>query len=153
MSYHNGSVWPHDNAVIAMGLARYGFKSEALRVLAGLFDATLFLDLHRLPELFCGFTRRPGEGPGLYPVACAPQAWSVASVFLLLQACLGIRINGRAGRIVFSNPSLPEFLREVRIRNLRVGDGSVDLLLQRHPQDVSISLLRKEGRVALDVRK
>ncbi len=153
MSYHNGSVWPHDNAVLAMGLARYGLKSEALRILAGLFDATLFLDLHRLPELFCGFTRRPGEGPGLYPVACAPQAWSVASVFLLLQACLGIRISGREGRVTFSTPSLPEFLREVRIRNLRVGDGIVDLLLQRHPQDVSISLLRKEGRVALVVRK
>lgn len=153
MSYHNGSVWPHDNAVIAMGLARYGLKNEALRILAGLFDATLFLDLHRLPELFCGFTRRPGEGPSLYPVACSPQAWSVASVFLLLQACLGIQINGRDGRITFDNPSLPEFLREVRIRNLRVRDGSVDLLLQRHPQDVSISVLRKEGRVALVVRK
>jgi len=153
MSYHNGSVWPHDNAVIAMGLARYGLKNEALRILAGLFDATLFLDLHRLPELFCGFTRRPGEGPSLYPVACAPQAWSVASVFLLLQACLGIQINGRDGRITFANPSLPEFLREVRIRNLRVRDGSVDLLLQRHPRDVSISVLRKEGRVALVVRK
>ncbi|MDE3019372.1 MAG: amylo-alpha-1,6-glucosidase [Nitrospirota bacterium] len=153
MSYHNGSVWPHDNAVIAMGLARYGLKNEALRILAGLFDATLFLDLHRLPELFCGFTRRPGEGPGLYPVACSPQAWSVASVYLLLQACLGIQIDGREGRITLSNPSLPEFLQEVRIRNLRVKDGSVDLLLQRHPQDVSISVLRKEGRVTLVARK
>lgn len=153
MSYHNGSVWPHDNAIIAMGLARYGLKSEALRILAGLFDATLFLDLHRLPELFCGFTRRPGAGPSLYPIACAPQAWSAASVFLLLQACLGIEINGREGRITFSNPCLPESLREVRIRNLRVGDGSVDLLLKRNPQSVSINLLQKEGRAVLIVKQ
>src|SRR5262249_43161444 len=81
MSYHNGSVWPHDNAIIASGLARYGLKIAAGRILAGLFDASLFVDLRRLPELFCGFDRRPGEGPTLYPVACAPQAWSAGAPF------------------------------------------------------------------------
>jgi glycogen debranching enzyme len=153
MSYHNGSIWPHDNAMIAMGLARYGLMSEVLPIVSGLFDATLTLDLHRLPELFCGFVRRPGIGPSLYPVACSPQAWAVASVYLLLQAVLGIHIDGAAGRMTFANPLLPEFLDEVRIRNLTVGSGSVDLLVQRHPHDVSISTLRKDGPVEIVIKK
>jgi glycogen debranching enzyme len=153
MSYHNGSIWPHDNALIAMGLARYGLKDEALQILSAMYDATLFLDLHRLPELFCGFVRRGGEGPGLYPVACAPQAWAVASVFLFLQACLGIEVNGLERRMTFCNPCLPESLRELRIKNFRIGNGSIDLLLERHPHDVSISTLRKEGRIELIVKK
>src|SRR5213075_1138820 len=93
MSYHNGSVWPHDNALIAAGFGRYGFKESAAMVLAGLLDASLFFDLHRLPELFCGFPRRAGESPTLYPVACAPQAWAAGAVFLLLEACLGLSVS------------------------------------------------------------
>src|SRR5262249_27503072 len=87
MAYHNGSVWPHDNALIALGLARYGLAEEALAIWAGLFEAGLYFDLHRMPELFCGFPKDPGEGPVGYPVACSPQAWSAASVFLLFPAC------------------------------------------------------------------
>src|SRR5262245_53561970 len=94
MSYHNGSVWPHDNALIASGMARFGFTAGALEIATRLFDASQHMDLFRLPELFCGFERRPGEGPTLYPVACSPQAWAAASVFLLLQSCLGLRIDG-----------------------------------------------------------
>jgi glycogen debranching enzyme len=150
MSYHNGSVWPHDNALIAWGMARYGFKAPVHNILTGLFDASLFVELHRLPELFCGFVRRPGEGPTLYPVACAPQAWAAGSVFLLLQACLGLSIHGAEGRIRFSSPTLPEFLQEVRIENLRVGKATVDLLLQRHPQDVSIRVLRMDGQIIIE---
>jgi len=86
MSYHNGSIWPHDNALIAAGFARYGLKREAAKLFSGLFDASVFFDLHRLPELFCGFRRRAGESPTLYPVSCAPQAWASAAVFLLLQS-------------------------------------------------------------------
>ncbi|HEV2211701.1 MAG TPA: amylo-alpha-1,6-glucosidase, partial [Verrucomicrobiae bacterium] len=89
MSYHNGSVWPHDNALIACGMARYGLGGYAAGVFTGLFETVLLMDLHHLPELFCGFDRRPGEGPTLYPVACLPQAWSAASVFMLLGASLG----------------------------------------------------------------
>jgi glycogen debranching enzyme len=143
MSYHNGSVWPHDNALIAYGLARYGFKDAVLKVFQGLFDASVPADFHRLPELFCGFPRRPGEGPTLYPVACSPQSWSSASIYLLLQACLGIEINGRDGTIQFTNPVLPAFLQEVRITNLKIGKGSIDLLLQYHDHDVGINVLRK----------
>jgi glycogen debranching enzyme len=117
--------------------------------LTGLFDASLFVDLHRMPELFCGFPRRPGAGPTLYPVACAPQSWAAASVFLLLQACLGLSIKGPLGQLVFSYPHLPEFLEKVQIRNLRLGKGFVDLSIQRYPQNVSISIDRREGNVEI----
>jgi glycogen debranching enzyme len=150
MGYHNGSVWPHDNALIAAGLARYGLKDSVLGVMTGLFDASLFFDLHRLPELYCGFGRRPGEGPTLYPVACAPQAWAAASVFLLLQACLGLTINAPEGQLCFAYPLLPTFLKEVQVRGLKVGAASIDLLLLRHGHDVGINVLRREGR--LEVR-
>jgi glycogen debranching enzyme len=149
MSYHNGSVWPHDNALIACGMSRYGLRESVLKVLTGLFDASLFVNLHRMPELFCGFPRRPGAGPTLYPVACAPQSWAAASVFLLLQACLGLSIKGPLGQLVFSYPHLPEFLEKVQIRNLRLGKGFVDLSIQRYPQNVSISIDRREGNVEI----
>jgi glycogen debranching enzyme len=147
MSYHNGSVWPHDNALIAAGFARYGFRDLAVRPFAGLFDASVFMDVHRLPELFCGFHRRTGEGPTLYPVACAPQAWATASVFLLLQATLGLEIEADRSRLVFTRPALPEFLESVRIRNLKVGEGSVDVLVERYADDVGINVLRRRGRI------
>jgi glycogen debranching enzyme len=149
MSYHNGSVWPHDNALIGAGLARYGLKNEVLRILTAFYDASRFVDLHRLPELFCGFARRPAEGPTLYPVACAPQSWSAATVFLLLQASLGLDIDAPERRIRFLYPLLPDFLKEVHIHNLRVGDSVVDLLFLRHDQDVGINVLRREGPVEI----
>ncbi|MBW2040177.1 MAG: amylo-alpha-1,6-glucosidase, partial [Deltaproteobacteria bacterium] len=149
MSYHNGSVWPHDNAIIAAGLARYGLKVEALKILTGLFDASLFFDLHRLPELFSGFLRRPGESPTLYPVSCAPQSWASGAVLLLLQACLGMEVRGSERKVVFSNPCLPEFLQEVQIKGLLVGEASLDLSLVRHHDDVGINVLRKEGQVSV----
>jgi glycogen debranching enzyme len=149
MSYHNGSVWPHDNALIAMGFARYGLKSMAAALLAGLFDASLFFDQHRLPELFCGFPRRHGESPTLYPVSCAPQSWASGAVLLLLQACLGLQIQEAERRLVFTNPFLPEFLKEVQIKGLRVGEASLDLVLARQAQDVGINVLRREGQVAI----
>ena len=154
MSYHNGSVWPHDNALIAAGLARYGLKEEAVRILIGLLDASLFFDLHRLPELFCGFPRRPGESPTLYPVACSPQAWAAGAAFLLLESCLGLRVQGAQRRVVFSNPFLPQSLKQVSIRSLRVGDASIDLLATRHDEgDVGINVVRREGAVDVVVLK
>lgn len=154
MSYHNGSVWPHDNALIAAGFARYGLKESAAMVLAGLLDATLFLDLHRLPELFCGFPRRPGESPTLYPVACAPQAWASAAIFLLLEACLGLSVSAPEQTLVFSKPVLPGFLPKVSIRGLKVGDARVDLLLTRHDEgDVGVNVLRRDGSLDVVVLK
>ena len=147
MAYHNGSIWPHDNALIAAGLARYGFRDEALAVLGGLFDASLSMDLHRLPELFCGFAREPGEGPISYPVACAPQSWAAASVFLLLQAALGLEILAAQGLVRFTRPKLPAFIDELVISGLRVGSSAVDLALERHDLDVGINVVRKRGNV------
>jgi len=149
MSYHNGSIWPHDNALTAYGLSRYGLREPVLKILTGLFEASLFIDLHRLPELFCRFPRRPGEGPALYPVACAPQSWAAAAVFLLLQACLGLSVRGHSSQISLAHPLLPPFLQEVSIKNLRVGQGSVDLCIRRHAQDASVNIARRQGKVEI----
>jgi glycogen debranching enzyme len=153
MGYHTGAIWPHDNALIALGLAGYGFQHKAAELLAGLFEASLHFDLHRMPELFCGFQQLPGEGPILYPLACSPQAWSAASVFLLLQACLGLDIKVADTQVCFVRPHLPPSLQELRIHNLEVGDGTVDLLFVRHESDVSLTVLRREGNVQILVIK
>ncbi|HWG51659.1 MAG TPA: hypothetical protein VN677_00030, partial [Gemmatimonadaceae bacterium] len=153
MSYHNGSIWPHDNALIAAGFSRYGLRDQAVQVLAGLFDASLWFDLHRQPELFCGFHRRAGESPTRYPVSCAPQSWAAAAVFLLLQACLGLDVRGCDRKLIFSRPILPDFLQEVRIDNLQVGDATVDLLLVRHEHDVAVNVLRREGDLSIVMMK
>jgi glycogen debranching enzyme len=151
MSYHDGSVWPHDNALAAAGLARYGLRTEALRVLDALFDLSKVVDLNRLPELFCGFHRRPGEGPTRYPVACAPQAWSAATVFLLLQACLGLEVRADPPQIRFTAPRLPDYLHEVRIDNLRVGAATVDLLLRHGDRGVGVDVLRRDGAAEVHI--
>lgn len=147
MSYHNGSVWPHDNAIVAAGLAAYGQKDLAMQVLSGLFDATLFTHLHRLPELFCGFTRAPAQGPTLYPVACSPQAWASGAVFMLLQALMGLEVDALQQRVLLHHAVLPPYLHEVCVRNLRVGNATVDFRLIRHTYDVGVSVTRKEGSV------
>jgi len=147
MSYHNGSVWPHDNALIAWGMGRYGYRAAACRVLEDLFQASLHVDLHRLPELFCGFVKRPGSGPTQYPVACNPQAWASASIYLLLEACLGLEIDALAGQVRLDRPRLPSFLEELRIYDLRVGDASMDLIIRRHGGDITVEMPRREGRV------
>ena len=147
MSYHNGSIWPHDNALIAAGFARYGFHDEALAVLTAMFEASGSMHLRRLPELFCGFGRERGEGPIAYPVACHPQAWASGSVLLLLQAALGLEIRAADRVVTFTRPRLPDYLDQVRIRNLRVGPHMVDLLLGRHDHDVGINVVRRTGPV------
>ncbi|HEV3004703.1 MAG TPA: amylo-alpha-1,6-glucosidase [Pirellulales bacterium] len=153
MSYHNGSVWPHDNSLIALGLARYGFVEMAIQIWMGLFEAALRFELHRMPELFCGFSPSAGEGPVSYPVACAPQAWSAASVFLLFQACLGLEVNATEARVCFTSPRLPAALTELRIQNLEVAGTSLDLLLVRHEHDVGVNVLRREGEAQVLVVK
>ena len=149
MSYHNGSVWPHDNALIAAGFARYGFHEAAARVLTALFEASLHFDLRRTPELYCGFARTRDAGPTLYPVACAPQSWAAAAPFLMLASCLGLKIDAPRGRLSIVCPSLPEFLDEVHLKNLRVGDACVSLRLDRNGPRVDVSVLERRG--ALDV--
>ncbi len=153
MSYHNGSVWPHDNAIIAAGLARYGSRRLTSRLFEGLLEASRFVEFRRLPELFCGFERRPDEGPTIYPVACAPQAWASGAVFQLLQAALGLSLDGRRREVSFAHPFLPESIPELRITGLRLGDSTLDLLLENHPHDMGITVLRREGDVRVLVIK
>ena len=153
MSYHNGSIWPHDNALIAAGFADYGFDDLGLRLFEAMLGASETVDLHRLPELFCGFSRRPGEGPTLYPVACAPQSWAAAAVFMLLGSALGITIDGARGEVSLCHPVLPPAIGDLRITGLEVGSGRVDLLFENHPHDVGLTVLRREGEVRVVVVK
>lgn len=153
MSYHNGSVWPHDTAMIAEGFSRYGFKGPALKLFNSLLDASVFMDLCRLPELFCGFDRRIGEGPTLYPVACSPQAWAAGSVFMLLKSVLGLTLHGLSSQVHFHYPVLPRSLEWLQIRKLKVGGGEVDILVTRQRGDVSVTLLRREGEVEVAILK
>ena len=151
MSYHNGSIWPHDNGLIALGLARYGAMDGVERIFRGLTDAAAYMDLRRLPELFCGFTRKQGRGPTLYPVACTPQAWASATPFSLLDASLGFEFNPQFGEIRLRNPRLPAFLNDVTIRGLTLGNGSVDFAVRRHGTEVSLQILRCEGDIRVSV--
>jgi glycogen debranching enzyme len=153
MSYHDGSVWPHDNALIAAGFARYGLRGAAARILSSLYDATLSFDLHRPPELFCGFPRRTGESPTLYPVSCSPQAWASGAVFLMLRACLGLDIDAPNRRLTFTNPMLPDAVDTMRINGLTVRDACVDLAFARHGDDVGINVMRRQGDCAVVVQK
>jgi glycogen debranching enzyme len=151
MSYHNGSVWPHDNALIALGLARYGLKREVEQVFAGLFEAASYMDLRRLPELFCGFRRGRGRGPTLYPVACSPQAWASATPFTLLEASLGLEFDVPKKEIRLRNPRLPHFLDSITLRHLQLGRSSADIRLRRHNEEVSIEILRTHGDIQVSL--
>ncbi|MDI4658936.1 amylo-alpha-1,6-glucosidase [Xanthobacter autotrophicus] len=149
MSYHNGSIWPHDNAVIAMGLARYGFRREAARIFEGLLQASISFDLRRLPELFCGFSRQRSQGPVSYPVACAPQAWAAAAPLALLQATLGLGFDIDARRVTFARPELPDFLDELVLRRLTLGGEMLDVRIVRAGGSPALSVLDRRGDIAL----
>src|SRR5262249_30206946 len=133
MSYHDGSVWPHDNALIAQGLADYGMKDRTITILKALLDASELLEMHRLPELFCGFARRPGEGPTLYPVACSPPAWAVGATFPLLQSCLGLSLHAPENEIRITHPVLPDGLLWVAVSSLRLGNAVADITFHARP--------------------
>jgi len=152
MSYHNGSIWPHDNGLIALGFARYGLQPSAARVFSALFDAATYMDLRRLPELFCGFPRRERNAPTQYPVACSPQAWASATSLCLLQASLGLELLDRTGEVKFYRPVLPDFLDHVRVRNLRLSTGSVDVLLHRQDNNVGVTVTRRDGDIVVVTR-
>jgi glycogen debranching enzyme len=138
MSYHNGSVWPHDTAICAAGMAYYGHRTAAAHVLNESFAAALHFGL-RLPELFCGFARAPGDPPVGYPVACLPQAWSSGAVFMMLQASLGVRIDGWRNEIHVEHPALPPGVEQLVVHGLAVGEAKVDLLFQLSGDRVAVS--------------
>ena len=147
MSYHNGSVWPHDNALIGLGLARYGHRDAAARILHGLFDAAVQIDLRRLPELFCGFARRRGQAPTFYPVACSPQAWAAAAPLGLLQACLGIGFDPAGRAVRFDGPVLPAFTDSIILRNLAIGEARLDVCLRGAGPGAGMQVLKREGDI------
>ncbi len=151
VSYHNGSIWPHDNAFLAQGLGKYGFKKHLNRLLRVIFEASVYFHLHRLPELFCGFSRRPGQGPTPYPVACNPQAWAAGAVFWFLEACLGLEFKDHS--LYFRHPSLPSFLKVLKIRNLSIEEYEIDFDLVNHGNDVTINVLRKPRDINLVIVK
>jgi glycogen debranching enzyme len=153
MSYHNGSIWPHDGALVAMGLAKYGYKHEVEKIFNGLFRAAIYMENLRMPEVFCGFGRREGEAPTLYPHACAPQAWAAGCVYSLVQSLLGLEIDAAKRNVSFEFPRLPETIETMRIHGLEVDGGTVDLEVQNYHSDVSIQVVKREPKVTVTVAK
>jgi len=152
MSYHNGSVWPHDNAIAAAGLRRTSNRDGIVKILEGLVQAAAHLKTGSLPELFCGFVRDERLGPVPYPVACHPQAWSAASIFMILRAMLGIEVAGFDRKLFIDSPLMPPWLDWIKIENLRVGDGSVSFLVRRTSDAPAIEILDRQGPVAIEFR-
>jgi glycogen debranching enzyme len=151
MSYHNGSVWPHDNALIALGMARLGMQEEAMRLFEAMLAAAAASDLNRLPELFCGFARRPGQGPTAYPVACSPQAWAAATIPAFVQSTLGLTMEPATGTIRLTTPDLPPPVEGVSLHGLTLGDARASVLVSRvaggPASEVSVSVLERAGDV------
>ncbi len=147
MSYHNGSVWPHDNALIGLGMARYGMRGHAARILEGLFEASVYIDQRRLPELLCGFPRRRGQGPTFYPVACAPQAWAAVAPLSLLQACFGLSFDTQSCTVNFDRPVMPGFAEHIVLHNLALQGCGIDIVLRGHASHVSMTVLSRRGRI------
>jgi glycogen debranching enzyme len=152
MAYHNGSIWPHDNALLASGAARYDDKAFAQRILRAQFEAARHFELLRLPELFCGFRRRGRDAPLHFPVACSPHSVSAGATYLMLQSVLGISIDALDQQIVLAHPVVPDGLDEITVKNLAVQDASVDFTVRRHGASVSVSVERREGKVDLVIR-
>jgi glycogen debranching enzyme len=153
MSYHNGSVWPHDCSLIAWGLAKYGYKNEVERIFSGLFRSALYMEQVRMPEVFCGFLRREGEAPTLYPHACSPQAWAAGSVYLMIQSLLGLSIHAGDKRVMLEKPVLPEAIETMRISGLEVDGSTVDLVVQNYHSDVSVQIVHRSPGVSIAVLK
>jgi glycogen debranching enzyme len=152
MSYHNGSVWPHDTAIAAAGMRRYGLVDPFLTLATALFEAVLHFEALRMPELFCGFPRLPDYGPTRYPVACSPQAWSAGVVFQLLAAMLGLAASAEQNQLTLERPRLPGWLGAVELRGLRVGKSRLTFRALRGQAGAGIELVSREGDAELVVR-
>jgi glycogen debranching enzyme len=152
MSYHNGSIWPHDNALIAAGLARYGYGAAVKTIFDALVRAALHMHDRRIPELYCGFRRRPGRGPTLYPAACSPQAWAAGTPLSLLASMLGLKFDPARRTVRLVKPEVPALISSIIIRNLTLGPDSVDFLLTTHKGIPRVEVMRASGnaRVLLD---
>jgi glycogen debranching enzyme len=152
IGYHIGSIWPHDNAIVAEGLIRYGHREEANAIAAAMLEATSYFRDSRLPELFCGFGREESPYPVPYPVACTPQAWAAGSVFQLLTTMLGLRPDASRHQLELHAPTLPEWLGELKVENMRVGDAALDLLFRRSNGSTGVEVLRRTGDLSVVLR-
>ena len=152
IGYHSGSIWPHDVSLIAAGFKRYGRHEDANRLVGRIFEAAQHFADFRLPELFCGFDRDHTPVPVPYPVACSPQAWAAGSTFLFLETMLGLRPHADRGELELERPELPDWLQKVTISNLRIGEGTVDLLFHRWRGGTSAEVLRKSRDLAVTIR-
>jgi glycogen debranching enzyme len=154
IGYHLGSIWPHDNGISAAGFSRYGLFAESRKVAAALLESTTYFREARLPELFCGFDRSFSPSPVPYPVACSPQAWAAGSLFHIIGAMLGLQPNARDQRLELLRPSLPEWLPQLNLRNVRIGEALVDLAFDGEARDgsISVEVVRRTGDVDVVVR-
>lgn len=155
MSYHNGSIWPHDNSLIALGLSKIDRVDLTLIVTSALFEAARLMKYKRLPELFCGFSRayKRQDPPVMYPVACSPQAWAAASVFLLIQSMLNITPNAPGKIFYIDNPTLPQWLEHLRIDNVQIGKAFIDLEFRKTSKGLVIDILEKRGDIDIIIRR
>jgi glycogen debranching enzyme len=152
LSYHNGSIWPHDNALLAQGLARIGEKKGICSIFEGLMRATTYLDHRRIPELYCGFRRRRGRGPTLYPAACSPQAWAAAAPFSLIQSLLGLELRPQDREVRLNNPAVPEIAGGFTIRGLKLGGAVADFAVRPTAGGgVAMDVLRTEGEMRISI--
>lgn len=147
-SYHNGSVWPHDNSLIAWGLKKCGYANEANHVISSLIDACKFFD-NRLPELFCGYQRVNGQPPIIYHETCSPQAWASGSIILFIQTMLGLYPDAPAN-ILYVKPTLPGWLKYVTVKNLKVGPESVNLEFRRVNGTTTFDVIGKTGKIKVE---
>lgn len=152
MAYHNGSVWPHDNALIAMGFAKHGYHDEARKIFTVMFDAAFYSELRRLPELFCGFSRNPDEAPVRYPVACSPQAWAAATLPALVQAILGLSYNPRTKTVLFTHPTLPDSITSLTLYNLNVSAENMTVQIHRVNHEVAIHVIERSEDIMMQIR-
>jgi glycogen debranching enzyme len=153
MSYHNGSVWPHDTALAAAGMRGYGLTSPFVTLAAGLFEAVQQFETMRMPELFCGFTRVPGHGPTRYPVACAPQAWAAGVAFHLVTAMLGLKPSAADNQLTLVRPTLPPWLTWIEARGLRIAKSRLALRVSQGTDSAAVELLARDGDAELVVRR
>jgi glycogen debranching enzyme len=151
MSYHNGSVWPHDNAILAAGLARYGAKSAATAIFDAAMRAAAYMDDRRIPELYCGFRRRRGRGPVLYPAACSPQAWSASAPFSMIESLLGLEFHPEEQELRLNNPVLPPSISSLIVRNVQCGNAAADFVVRNSLTTPTLEVIRARGDIRISL--